>query len=247
MKKQMILSMIWLLAFWMTGCSAQSKNGFDLEGALVPADHILSGGPAKGGIPAIDNPRFVKAGKASFLKSDDPVLGLNYKGLARAYPINILNWHEIVNDRFGAEPVVITFCPLCGSGMAFSADIDGKAYTFGVSGLLYNSDVLLYDRQTQSLWSQLMMQAISGPHKSKPLRSLPVLHTRWEDWRTQHPETLVLSTETGFKRDYRNNPYTDYLEKPQIMFPVTAVSRRYHPKEEVLGLELEGQFKVYPS
>lgn len=239
------LTMICLL-LWLSGCSAQSKNGFDLEGALVPPEHILSGGPAKDGIPAIDSPRFVEAGQAGFLKADSWVLGMVYQGQAKAYPINILNWHEVVNDRFGDEPVVITFCPLCGSGMAFSARLDGKAHTFGVSGLLYNSDVLLYDRQTQSLWSQLLSQAISGPHKGRRLTALPVLHTTWQDWRSRHPDTRVLSTETGFRRDYRSSPYAAYLESPQIMFPVTAVSRRYHPKEEVLGLEVGGVFKAYP-
>ncbi len=141
MNRQTILSIVWLLAFWMAGCSAQSKNGFDLQESLVPVDHILSGGPAKDGIPAIDDPHFVAADQAGFLHPDSPVLGLTYKGLTKAYPINILNWHEIVNDSFNGEPVVITFCPLCGSGMAFSATIDGKAHTFGVSGLLYNVSV----------------------------------------------------------------------------------------------------------
>jgi hypothetical protein len=208
--------------------------------------HILSGGPGKDGIPAIDNPHFVSADKAGFLKPDSLVLGMTYKGLVKAYPINILNWHEIVNDQFNGEPVVITFCPLCGSGMAFSANIDGKAHTFGVSGLLYNSDVLMYDRQTESLWSQLMSKAISGTNKGRPLTSLLVLHTTWEDWRTRNPKTLVLSTDTGFNRDYRYSPYQHYLDDPQIMFPVTAVSRRYHPKEAVLGLDIDGHFKVYP-
>ena len=246
MNRQMIACTVWLLIFWFSGCSAQSKNGFDLQGSLIPADSILSGGPAKDGIPAIDKPRFIAADKADFLRADAPVLGMEYKGLTKAYPINILNWHEIVNDQFNNESVVITFCPLCGSGMAFSAIIDNKAHTFGVSGLLFNSDVLLYDRQTQSLWSQLMTQAISGPHKGQHLVSLPVLHTTWQDWKTRHPDTLVLSTDTGFRRDYNNSPYTDYLDSTQIMFPLTAVSRRYHPKEEVLGLEINGQFKVYP-
>ncbi|MGR8942354.1 MAG: DUF3179 domain-containing protein [Gammaproteobacteria bacterium] len=234
-----------LLNVWITGCSAQIKNGFDLRESLVPSGHILRGGPAKNGIPAIDEPRFVAADQARFLRADDSVLGIDYRGISKAYPVNILNWHEIVNDRFNGAPVVITFCPLCGSGMAYSAVIDGKPHSFGVSGLLYNSDVLLYDRQTESLWSQLMSQAISGPHKGKRLDSLPLRHTTWQDWRTRHPGTLVLSTDTGFKRDYRYSPYARYIESPQIMFPVTAVSKRFHPKEEVLGLEIGGQFKAY--
>ncbi|WP_305907894.1 DUF3179 domain-containing protein [Methylomarinum sp. Ch1-1] len=239
-------TMLYLL-LWLSGCSAQSKNGFDLTGALVPADHILSGGPVKDGIPAIDNPTFIEPSQADYLKESSPVLGMTYHGEARAYPINILNWHEIVNDRFGDEPVVITFCPLCGSGMAFSARIDGEPHTFGVSGLLYNSDVLLYDRQTESLWSQLMTQAVSGPHKGKQLHPLPVLHTTWQDWLSRHPDTRVLSTDTGYRRAYRHSPYQAYLDSPRLMFPVvTAVSKRYHPKEAVLGVEIKGVYKAYP-
>lgn len=235
-----------LLLLGITACAAQSKNGFDLTASLVPTNTILSGGPAKEGIPAIDNPRFVEAGQADFLQADTWVLGLNYRGIAKAYPITVLNWHEIVNDRFGDASVVITFCPLCGSGMAFLATLEGKAHTFGVSGLLYNNNVLLYDRQTESLWSQLMSQAITGPYKGMRLNPLPVLHTTWQDWRDRHPDTVVLSTDTGFRRDYDHSPYETYLKSPQIMFPVTATSRRYHPKEEVLGITIDGAAKAYP-
>jgi hypothetical protein len=180
------------------------------------------------------------------LQNDSPVLGIDYKGVTKAYPINILNWHEIVNDHFNQQPVVITFCPLCGSGMAFSALINDKAHSFGVSGLLYSSGVLLYDRQTQSLWSQLMARAISGAHKGEYLVSIPVQHTSWKDWKMRNPETLVLSKNLGFKHDYNQNPYKEYLDSPQIMFPVLARSRRYHPKEQVLGINIDGHFKVYP-
>jgi hypothetical protein len=246
MKITKIILIIFVLSSYMNLTVAQSKNGFDLQGSLIPIQQILGGGPAKDGIPSIDNPKFVLAGKASYLRDHNPVLGMNYKGVTKAYPINILNWHEIVNDLFNEEPVVITFCPLCGSGMAFSALINGKAHTFGVSGLLYNSDVLLFDRQTQSLWSQLMTQSISGPHKGKRFTSIPVQHTTWLDWKTRNPETLVLSTKTGFSRDYSDSPYAEYLESPETMFPLSSVSRRYHPKEEVFGIEIDGQFKVYP-
>ncbi len=246
MNEQRNIAILCIFVFFINDCFAQNKNGFDLEGALIPENQILSGGSAKDGIPAIDHPHFVIADKAGFLRVDSPVLGLEYKGIVKAYPINILNWHEIVNDQFNNEPVVITFCPLCGSGMAFLASIDNKAHTFGVSGLLYNSDVLLYDRQTQSLWSQLMSQAISGQHKGTRLVSLPVLHTSWQDWKTRHPDTLVLSIKTGFNRDYNDSPYADYLNSPRTLFPLSAVSRLYHPKEEVLGIDVGGKFKVYP-
>ena len=251
---QCYLIIILLLSLCGAGCTQQTsreqpsvwRNGFLLENTLIPVDQIFSGGPAKDGIPAIDKPQFIAADQVTFLDKDDVILGMEYQGLAKAYPVNILNWHEIVNDRFNDQAVLITFCPLCGSGMAFSAVIDHQVHTFGVSGLLYNSDVLLYDRQTESLWSQLMARAISGPHLGRHLVSLPLLQTTWQQWRKLHPETLVLSTATGFKRDYSNNPYADYIVSPQTMFPLTATSRRYHPKQAVLGLEINGQVRAYP-
>lgn len=246
MNKGIIFIIMLALNLWTFGCSAQSKNGFDLEGALIPHDKIFGGGPAKDGIPAIDNPQFVTAKESNDLRDSDTVLGISYQGITKAYPVNILNWHEIVNDRFNGLPVAITFCPLCGSGIAYLAEIDGTAHTFGVSGLLYNSDVLLYDRQTLSLWSQLMAQAISGPLKGQRLQSIPLSHTTWQDWKTRHPDTLVLSPDTGYARDYRNSPYADYINSPQLMFPVTKTSKRYHPKEQVLGIEINGRFKAYP-
>ena len=225
---------------------AQEMNGFDLKGSLIPVEQIHSGGPPKDGIPAIDKPDFTPARSAVFLRDDDTVLGIVRDGAARAYPVRILNWHEVVNDRFGTEAVVVTFCPLCGTGVAFDARIDGRVLSFGVSGLLYNSDVLLYDRQTQSLWSQLLAQAITGPLKGKHLTLLPLTHTTWADWRRQQPATEVLTTNTGQSRPYARDPYAGYESSDQIMFPVAFRSAGYHPKERVLGVKIGGQAKAYP-
>ena len=188
----------------------------------------------------------MQPGEAEFLAPGDRVLGLVRNGDARAYPVRILNWHEVVNDRFGDQAVAITYCPLCGTGVAFSAGSGGQAVDFGVSGLLYNSDVLLYDRQTESLWSQLLMQAISGPHKGERLQALPLTHTSWADWREQHPATRVLSTDTGYSRDYDRDPYDGYAKQRGLHFSLSATSNRYHPKERVLGIEIDGTFKAYP-
>ncbi|MDH3980748.1 MAG: DUF3179 domain-containing protein [Gammaproteobacteria bacterium] len=222
------------------------KNGFDLADALVPASKILSGGPQRDGIPAIDTPRFVTARAASFLKQDQRVLGIRHNGVSKAYPITILSWHEIVNDRFAGDPVAVTYCPLCGTGIAYLAQTGDQAMTFGVSGLLYNSDMLLYDRKTHSLWSQIMRQAVSGPMKTARLKAIPVEHTRWSEWKRRHPGTLVLSTDTGYSRDYSSSPYRGYEESRKLLFPVQAQDDRYHPKETVLGVELDGHFKAYP-
>lgn len=226
--------------------SASDLNGFEIREPLIPKDEIHHGGPPRDGIPAIDEPRFISAAQATFLSDDDRVLGLVIGDIVRAYPIRILDFHEIVNDSFAGQPVVVSYCPLCGTGMAFDARSEQGHRRFGVSGLLYNSDVLLYDRETESLWSQIMRQAVSGPLKGQMLEQLPMAHTSWRDWRQQHPDTLVLSTDTGYRRDYSEPPYGGYAQSEQIWFPVRSNSPRYHPKELVIGLELNGQVKAYP-
>jgi len=224
---------------------AQTLNGFELQGALVPASAIVQGGPPRDGIPAIDRPRFVDAARSG-LEAKDRVLGLRLGGEARAYPVRILNWHEIVNDRVDGRPVAVTYCPLCGSGIAFDARVAGREASFGVSGLLYNSDVLLYDRGTQSLWSQIMGRAISGPLKGTPLASLPLTHTSWADWRAREPATRVLSADTGNPRDYSRDPYEGYEAVPRLMFEVQHRDDRVYIKEWVLGVVVDGQAKAYP-
>jgi hypothetical protein len=137
------------------GAAVMAENAFDLRRSLVPADEIHAGGPPRDGIPALTDPKFIPAAQADFLADEDRILGLNLGGEARVYLIAILNWHEIVNDRIGERAVAVTYCPLCGTGIVFDAQVDGRPMEFGVSGLLYNSDVLLYDRSTESLWSQI--------------------------------------------------------------------------------------------
>jgi hypothetical protein len=226
---------------------AGPTNDFDLSDSLVPAAEIHHGGPARDGIPAIDRPVFIAAGEADFLHDDDSVLGIDRNGVRKAYPVRILDYHEIINDRFGHESLVVSYCPLCGTGMAFIAAVDGTVHRFGVSGLLYNNDVLLYDRETDSLWSQLMRQAISGPLRGSHLQQIAMSHTRWGDWRRRHPDTRVLSTDTGFHRDYQRSPYAGYERSDTLYFPLrNAVDPRYHPKERVIGLTVNGASKAYP-
>ncbi len=214
-------------------------NGFNLDGgSLIPLNEIHQGGPPKDGIPSIDSPAFIPASEAKFLQDDDRIIGVIIKGLAKAYPIRILNWHEIVND----DNTVISYCPLCGTGMAFeSTNAD-----FGVSGLLYNSDMLLYDRKTESLWSQIAGKAISGKRKGERVKLVNVENTSWEDWRDKYPSTRVLSEKTGFSRDYSKSPYKGYDSTKRLYFPVSHSSTRFHPKEKVIGLERNGIFKAYP-
>lgn len=221
-------------------------NGFTVNQPLVPLDEIHHGGPPRDGIPSLDQPAFLRADEVKQLRPDDRVLGLYFQGIARAYPIRILNYHEIVNDNFNDIPVLISFCPLCNTGMAFDAEVRNRQLEFGVSGLLYNSDVLMYDRQTNSLWSQIRRQAISGELKGEKLKMLPVEHVTWDEWRQRFPETMVLSFDTGHRRDYETTPYTGYADSDSIYFPVANEDKRYHPKEIVLGVEISGQYKAYP-
>jgi hypothetical protein len=202
--------------------SAGSSNGFDLSNSSLPPEQIYSGGPPRDGIPAISDPRLIAAGEADYLTPTDRVVGISLGSQARAYPIAILNWHEIVNDEIDGRRLAITYCPLCGTAVAFDATIDGSPTDFGVSGLLYNNDVLLYDRETESLWSQIMSEAISGERVGTKLTMLPLSHTTWRDWLAKHPDTLVLSEDTGYSRDYQRNPYA------------------------VLGLGIDGFYKAYP-
>lgn len=223
-----------------------SNNGFDLSDSLIDINEIHHGGPAKDGIPAIDHPNFIPSNQANYLSNDDRVLGLAINGIAKAFPIKILNYHEIVNDYLGKQAVVITYCPLCGSGVSYSANIGGENTTFGVSGLLYNSDVLLYDRESGSLWSQLLSKSISGKHKGTDLEMLALNHTSWQAWKLEHPETLVLSNKTGFSRDYTKTPYGNYDNSQSLYFPVNKLNTEYHPKEYAIGLKINGKTKVYP-
>ncbi len=222
------------------------KNGFDVSNALVPADEIHWGGVRRDGIPSIDAPKFVGAGEALFLSDDSRVIGIHMNGIAKAYPISILDFHEVVNDRFAEDAIVVTYCPLCFSGMAFLANAQDSSLTFGVSGLLYNSDVLMYDRETESLWSQLLSRAISGPLQGSRIPAIPAAHTTWRDWREKYPATLVLSTDTGFRRNYGSSPYSSYQRSGSLMFPVARRSREYGNKELVLGIEIDGIAKAYP-
>jgi len=234
---------LWLGPRWL---NAGPHNGFDLSDALVPVQQIEPGGPPRDGIPALSRPRFIAAAKAGYLADQDRVLGLDLNGEQKAYPVRILNYHEIVNDRLGATPVVVSYCPLCGTGMAFLADPQGQALSFGVSGLLYNSDVLLYDRQTESLWSQIRRQALTGPLKGQRLQQIPLEHTSWSDWRARYPHTRVLSPDTGYRRDYSRSPYAGYADHDGLMFSVSHRDRRLGPKETVLGVEIAGVAKAYP-
>ncbi len=225
---------------------AVEKLGFKLDHATVPLADIRAGGPPRDGIRSIDRPKFVPIGRVTFLENDDMVVSLTHQGETRAYPLRILVWHEIVNDRIGDLAINVSYCPLCGSAMVFGRTIEGRTLEFGVSGLLYQSDVLMYDRQTESLWSQLEMTAISGPQVGRRLQLLPAQHMTWLAWKTAYPNGLVLSTDTGYDRDYDRQPYGDYEQSPRLMFPVKSNRKDLPTKARIAGIVINHVARAYP-
>lgn len=215
----------------------------------IPLDEILSGGPKKDGIPSIDNPKFISREKATFLKDDDVGLGLEYKGVTRFYPYQILVWHEIVNDTIQGDPVLVTYCPLCATGIVFLGKVNGKPQEFGVSGRLWKSNLLMYNRaekeSDESLWSQALGEAVVGPETGAKLSIIRSNTVKWGDWKKEHPDTQVLSKDTGALRSYGLDPYGNYYQSRDVSFGATFNDTRLHPKAFVIGIESGNNFKAY--
>ena len=211
----------------------------------IPLNEIRSGGPPKDGIPSIDNPVFVKAQDASFVMDSDIVMGIEIDGVAKAYPLFILVWHEIVNDEIDQIPVAVTYCPLCYTMQVFERVVDGQTVEFGTTGKLYNSNLLMYDRLTDTYWSQAIGMAVKGPLSGDVLNRIPFDIITWDDWKSMHPDTLVLTTDTGHIRAYDVDPYNNYYTDPRIIFPINNRDDRLHPKSIILGFNLSGVSKAY--
>ena len=212
---------------------------------IVPLDKIKGGGPPKDGIPSIDDPKFAEVQGSQFVSDSDVVIGLEIDGDARAYPLFILVWHEIVNDTVGGVPVAVTYCPLCYTNQVFERTISGNVVEFGTSGKLYNSNLLMYDRWTDSYWSQALGMAVTGELSGMQLETIPFDVITWGDWKKIHPDTLVLTTDTGHLRSYATDPYGDYYTDPRVIFPVDNMDDRMHPKEIILGFFEDGIYKAY--
>ena len=213
---------------------------------IVDPRKIRGGGPAKDGIPSIDNPIFVSVEEAdAWVEDDELALAIVYEGVKRVYPFQVMVWHEIVNDTIAGDPILITYCPLCGSGIAYERKINGGEVEFGTSGKLYNSNLLMYDRLTDSYWTQIGGQAIVGELSGTKLTPISVDVVAWADWSKAHPDSEVLSKETGFIRSYGRDPYEDYYENTSIWFPLEHSDDRAHPKTFVFGIEVNGVHKAY--
>lgn len=207
---------------------------------LIDLDHLVAGGPPPDGIPAIDHPRFQPAADVDWLNPADPVLSLTVGGETRAYPLEVMTWHEIVNDTVGSVPVAVTYCPLCNSGVAFERQVGDRLLDFGTSGLLYADNLVMYDRQTESLWPQLTGQASVGAMTGTQLTAIPIGVVGWQQFRSAHPDALVLTRRTGFDRDYGRNPYVGY-DQPEgglLVDPPGGTDGRLPVKERVIGIRI---------
>jgi len=213
---------------------------------IVDPSLLIAGGPPKDGIPSIDNPLYISMEEADeWIADDELVLALIYKGVKRVYPLQILVWHEIVNDVVAGDPLLITFCPLCGSGIAYERSIDGNPVAFGTSGFLYNSNLVMYDRQTETYWSQINGMAIVGERSGQELVPISLDTVVWKDWKLSHSDSEVLSPNTGVARDYGRDPYGSYHAANYIWFPVAGQDDRIHPKTVVFGVEIDGVYVAY--
>ena len=223
----------------------------------IRPEEIVWGGVRVDGIPALDNPKHISISEATYLLDNDEVFGVEINGDARAYPLRIMGWHEMFNDIVGGVPVSLAYCTLCNAGILFEGDYKGREklgikepFTFGSSGFLYQSNKLMYDRQTDSLWNQFTGEPVSGELRSSgiALKIRPVVITSWGEWKKQNPQTKVLSLNTGFKRDYGSGVvYRDYFASSDLMFPALGdQSRTLEEKEQIFGMRLEGGIKAWP-
>jgi hypothetical protein len=217
----------------------------------IRLEEIAWGGVVKDGIPALTNPKLVPADAAPYLTPNELVFGVAINGDVRAYPLRIMDWHEMLNDVIGGVPVSLAYCTLCGSGILFETTIEGRAepFVFGSSGFLYRSNKLMYDQATLSLWNQFTGRPVVGPLTGSgiELKARPVVITTWSSWRADHPGTRVLDIETGFVRDYRpGRPYGAYFDSPELMFPTTVDETKMPQKDHVFALRGVGIEQAWP-
>lgn len=247
MRKRFVF-IVMLLAV-VASCTNQGSSNSNLQEdkvGEVPLDEIISGGPPRDGIPPIDNPKFVDAKKAKdFVKDDTLGILVKVDNNIRFYPYNILTWHEIVNDEVDGKPLSITFCPLCATGIVFEREVNNKILDFGTSGKLYQSNLVMYDRQTDTLWSQAEGRAIRGDLFPTKLTTYPSSILEFSKAAELNPGMKVLSTDTGHIRNYRLNPYQGYEDTEDIYFPIKNSDKRLPAKLLIYGISIDGKFKAY--
>jgi len=212
----------------------------------IPIDQVHDGGPGKDGIPALESPLLIQASNANFLADFDLIVGYKSGDEIRAYPHQILDWHEIINDRTENENFAITYCPLTGTAIGWNRDLQNNTTTFGVSGLLYNTNLIPYDRYSGSNWSQIGLECVNGGLKGEKVDVIQVVETTWGNWKNMYPDTKVVSLNTGHSRNYGTYPYGDYKTNHTFfLFPVSPKDDRIASKKRVLGVINNNSVKVY--
>jgi len=249
--KKMLLIVI--SSFILNACSTSSDSfqGQQNDGSnnewSIPVSDVLDGGPGKDGIPSLTGPNLISASQTSVLNDNDFVLVFKNGSEVRAYPHIILDWHEIINDNIGDVSMAVTFCPLTGTGIGWSRIINNVETTFGVSGLLFNTNLIPFDRLTDSNWSQILQESVNGELLGQKIELYQLLETDWLTARTIYPDIRVVSTDTGFSRTYGTSPYGDYnTNNSRFLFPVEK-DNRLPLKEKVLAIFEDGNAKVYRS
>jgi len=236
--KQLLL--IAIISFWACGSDTDPTtpgNNFDPVIWLVPPGEIFDGGPGKDGIPSVDDPQFSSVSDIDFLGDNDLVVGILHADGPRAYPHVVLDWHEIVNDEFSDLDVAVTYCPLTGTAIGWNRLINGSSTTFGVSGKLYNTTLIPYDRATDSYWSQIRMDCINGELIETEIDPVQVVEMSWKAWKALFPDSRVMNTDTGFNRNYGVYPYGDYkTDNQRFIFPVDPFDDSLLAKERALGV-----------
>lgn len=224
-----------------------SDDGITSTGWLIPESDVVSGGPGKDGIPSIDNPQFLNASNVYSIDTDELVIAVKIGDEVRVYPHNIMNWHEIVNDKVNDVPICVTYCPLTGTAIGWQRMVNGKETTFGVSGLLYKNNLIPYDRETDSRYSQMLISGVKGKQGGKQLNTISVIETKWGTIRNAYPQAQVLSRQTGFDRNYDRYPYGSYKESDdQFLFPVENRDDRLPNKQRVHGIGIDSSYVTYP-
>jgi len=211
---------------------------------LVPVDQVVDGGPGEDGIPALENLLFINAEDAAY-DSKALVIGVKDDIGMKAYPHSIMDYHEIANDTLKGEPAILSYCPLTGSALLWKGSPTAADPTFGVSGLLYESNLILYDRETSSRWSQMQNRSIHGSRRSEIAETMQVIETTWQSWQSMYPDTLVLSEATGFSRDYDDFPYGSYKANDLLLFGVSNRDTSLHGKTRVVGIKDDTSSRVY--
>jgi hypothetical protein len=234
----------------LAACGGGGGGGVDLNPAggplwLIPTTDIQDGGPGQDGIPALQNPKFEPAATITTVDPQDLVIVLRDGAQVKVYPHDIMDYHEIVNDGPANNPFTMSYCPLTGSALAWKGRAADADPTFGVSGLLYNSNLLLYDRQGGSVWSQLLELAVFGPRQGDRPQNIRLFETTFATLKNMYPDAVVLSRDTGHTRVYDDYPYGDYKTEPQLIFRVSRHDNRMHVKQRVIGIHEDNRSKVY--